>query len=143
MSHYLDTKRRILFMTASIKYIRLVMTNNKMITKDEIDVFVAEAIEMIIGDNMADTDKVILAKDIASNHLIIKDNLTSNDKVSLITQYKASIKVNEIIDFKNTVSLGNVSPKYIEAKGDLELNAITNLVKSIPDDLKIKGTFER
>lgn len=135
MSRYLEAKRKLLFAIATVKYIRLVMTNNKLITKDEVEAFTREALAMKSKENSVSEDKADLDLVHSIVAFSIREHIDSSASLTMDVKPKAYIEFNEEIKIPSFVELGNAKSKAISITDNLEVLEKVNLTDIEPNAL--------
>lgn len=142
MSRYLEAKRKLLFAIATVKYIRLVMTNNKLITKDEVEAFTREALKIYMQSSGEILDQAELSRIIQTCVFEIKDKIQTSDSVTLQTKNLAYIDSSSIMQYKNIVELGNANSNQMQINEKLNINDINVIDYGNSNTFNVDSKFE-
>lgn len=124
---YLDAKKRLLFISSALKYIKLVMTNNPTITMDEVKMFVKEAIPIAFGGEISNKDKVEIINSIKTYLLKGKSESYFQGSLGFDLKSLTYINGNENSEFDSAVKTILAKPEKMNIKSKANFIALGNL----------------
>ena len=135
---YLDAKKRLLFISSALKYIRLVMNNNKMITMDDVEMFVIKSLPMAFGGEISSKDKVDLVNTIKSYLLKMKGKSAISGSLNFNLKYYVPIEADKLIDFEDDANMILKPPNRMNVDSQIKFTPLASLNNKAPSNrLKI------
>ena len=127
---YLTAKKRLLFLSSVIKYLRLVMEEGKIINEDQVVSFVKDSFRMVFKGKLTAEDEITLINDIKSFLLRIKDSVKFDGVLNMISKYYVLTESKTETKFENVVELGNAPSKKLNIKEDILFDYINKIITS-------------
>lgn len=116
---YLDAKKRIMFMAATVKYIKLITGENKIVITDEIEQMIAQSINLVFKDYVITTEEV---NEIVTGVKSWVIELNNNPPVKLDSstcieaRYKGELRIDEQLELSQLLELASVSSNNLVLK---------------------------
>ena len=136
---YLDAKKRLMFMLATCKYIKLIFKKDTVITDDDIKILVEKSIPLIFPEyTITAEDKTQIIEGIKSYVVKLENiNISVNNSVTFEAIRRNTIHITELINTSELAKLVSIASSALHtAEEVVAVNSYNRLIASCLQDIK-------